>query len=64
MYLKLLTIRNKLLNNTQLFLSLLTHNCEKVYKNFVFFTIIYTFVINKTCHASHKNSAPGRVFLF
>lgn len=22
------------------------------------------FVINNTCHASHKNSAPGQVFAF
>ena len=26
--------------------------------------VVCTFVDNKTCHASHKNSAPGRVIFF
>lgn len=33
-------------------------------KMFAELNFCITFVLNNTCHASHKNSAPGQVFDF
>ena len=35
-----------------------------MYRIFCFVSLLTTFAGNNTCHASHKNSAPGRVFAF